>query len=348
MMSTQQGGHIDETMHQISGGLDNEVMGNNDVILNGDGYQLGTVTNENLQTGSVKNALDDESIVFKNTYVPPKGKITPMGKFREIICKFKKIEFKQLHRSDCPHLSEMIRNIRSMNNYNPLTMELLLSIPELTVEDIRNDISWLSTSIAVTTNAERFPINKKIGLMLAQITGKHLLSWSKPIVSKNITKDFENLLYDHKSYSEELTQYFMAGSKINTNSENNNNNNNNNDYNIITTGEIMLTENINPLFNLANGTLCSLHSILYKDKTKKVILENLLKTTPLNEVINLDIPDYILIELSNDDAKKHPKDMTAVKDKNIIPLKVNGRGRNLHSIKLKEIKGQPKVRLFNI
>jgi len=348
MLATIIGGLVEQTLRELSDEPD-QPFGGFDIVLMGDQMQLKCVGGESIPRGMVFNALGEikEKSLFsgdKTHYIPDSSK--PSYRFRSLLTSFHKIELKQLVRARDPELRTLINEIRSFKSLRPLTLEMLRKIKPLTKDDVENEPKWLSLSVAVTTNAERHPINLALGLNLAVVTGCHLLGWRKPFKDSRVYGNPElcEQLYNDPRYESELIQLFQCGARIPLLTK------------ACTTdscavsasvdvedeedpvvmseqedlsnlgGRGMLTENVNPLLNMANGSMVILYGISYDNITDLARMHAAIDASLTDKLVIIPVPSTVFVEVTAGDVKDWPDNCSLIPGRFVFPLTLGGKG----------------------
>ena len=167
---------------------------------------------------------------------------------------------------------------------------------------MKNDDSWAITPIVVTTNSECAFINLQHLRQFAAYTLQPVVKWRNEL-KEDITCSLLNteggIEKIFKSNNVELFGYFVKGAPA------------------------YLTENINPLRQLANGTSVVLHSLTWdSDKPVQKYLADMHSVKP-GEEIEVEPPLAINVEVtlpSSSVPVAWPHDMTLIKEHVVIPV----------------------------
>ena len=117
-------------------------------------------------------------------------------------------------------------------------------------DDIKNDKSWLNTTVVTTNNNDRHQFNKVLIEKFCQRNNQIVIKWKKKIIG-DIPESIKNIIYDENVYHD-LFGYFAIGAKV-----------------IITKNT---SGNVMEPICVCNGTKCIMHSIrwIYKYNEKRI------------------------------------------------------------------------------
>jgi hypothetical protein len=134
--------------------------------------------------------------------------------------------------------------------YKPITKDIVDSVThELTLQDVENDLNWLTKSTCiVTSNVNRAIINAEAAKTFGKCN-KVLIFWWKHKLSLDFALSVEAILYD-KDERPELFAYFIQGG----------------------CGQVLDNAHGNVYFGVANGTACTVHSLAWDDPEDKKML----------------------------------------------------------------------------
>ena len=243
--------------------------------------------------------------------IPPVGGCSLISPSASLIKPVEKIfshfNFRQLtvqmraHHEDVLHLAALDWFRNPSSTLNPIASSKMLdTIATLKRDDFRQDPSWHDATIIVSENVSRVALNKTQAFIFARRHGLPVISWRNPIYSKS-TRMFTEASNGSEERLEkifntigELTFYFVAGAPA------------------------VIKDNISTANGLANGRMCTLHSITLTDDDE-TFLENALRTAiPGQEIRILNPPVSVNVEIEN--ACDFLVKTSIVTQKTVIPM----------------------------
>ena len=142
----------------------------------------------------------------------------------------------------------------------------------MTKKTLNNDPEWKFAPILVTSNFERIIVNEKKSILFAKEKGEIVFRWK--IECKIVRGEGSIDDLDDVDDCPELFAYFVKGAPL------------------------IITKNINPNKNIANGTSGFYHSMLFDDEEMNKKFSELELCTNVGEIITLSQPpDYIIVKL---------------------------------------------------
>ncbi|XP_078458648.1 uncharacterized protein LOC144723638 isoform X2 [Lampetra planeri] len=131
--------------------------------------------------------------------------------------------------------------------FRPITDDIIdgLTAP-ITKTEIAADPAWLTESTCLTTsNRDRAVVNAARAVHVAVATGRYVLRWRRRL-KRDVPVSLQSLLYQEED-NPELFGYFVAGCPA----------------------QILDNGNSNVVYNVANGTLCTLVSVAWDDADER-------------------------------------------------------------------------------
>ena len=164
--------------------------------------------------------------------------------------------------------------------------------------------SWALAPVLVVTNAEREFMLEQQSIRAATLLGVPVLKWRLQLKTTWYNSKELDTLY---SGTPGAWAYFVEGSFA------------------------FVTENLNPLKGVANGTRVVMHSLVFRPKDTAAV-RKMIASASAGDVIDLGniCPLYINVKLptSDADANSWPKDETVVKGEVVIPVGLSRYSRN--------------------
>jgi hypothetical protein len=161
-------------------------------------------------------------------------------------------------------------------HYKPITQGIVDGVThELTLQDIEQDPNWITHSTCiVTSNVDRAIINATAAKAFGKRKHVPVLQWKR-----QVHEDFP-LLAQAILYNEDerpnLFAYFVQGGN----------------------GQVLDNAHGNVYFGVANGTLCTMHSLAWDDpEEERVAFQTIAQSTP-GQVTDLPTPlDHIIVDV---------------------------------------------------
>ena len=162
--------------------------------------------------------------------------------------------------------------IRRMHNGEGLTANDINNFNFIDKKTLNNDPEWKFAPILVTSNFERIIVNEKKSILFAKEKGEIVFRWK--IECKIVRGEGSIDDLDDVDDCPELFAYFVKGAPL------------------------IITKNINPNKNIANGTSGFYHSMLFDDEEMNKKISELELCTNVGEIITLSQPpDYIIVKI---------------------------------------------------
>jgi hypothetical protein len=171
----------------------------------------------------------------------------------------------------------MLEQLRRTDIENPVTQEMINSFSNmiLTSEDVLNEPRWKFAPAAVCSNTERAAINHDQAKRFAQYHGHKVIQWHLPLILDDTFTSQHTIDQIYHEKASVLTFTFVYGAPA------------------------YLTENMNPLKGVVNGSPCTFHSLYWKDPNVATQMLSLINNTPLGQVVMLPIPpNYVNVQLN--------------------------------------------------
>ena len=250
------------------------VFGGLDVLLVGDFAQLPAVK---------QVSLHDALVQSTQHYIAPKEHVMEAA---TLLARFRKFEFTTLHRSEgCMKLKELLLRYRSLENSTPsITMEEIKEIGLLDKEVLTKNSRFKDAVMLVTTRREKSELSKKIGQRWAKDKGVPFYWWYKRPSKGGMSNEEADLISQGMyKYCPDVEGYYIQGAPC------------------------MMKRNISPPLGYANGSQGKMIGIVPKEG-------NVLPAGAPGEMIMIEPPEYIIMEVSH---KKDKKQWTT-----IVPCKL--------------------------
>ncbi|MEL7307595.1 MAG: AAA family ATPase, partial [Pseudomonadota bacterium] len=250
------------------------VFGGLDVLLVGDFAQLPAVK---------QVSLHDALVQSTQHYIAPKEDVMQAA---TLLARFRKFELTTLHRSEgCMKLKELLIRYRSIeNSTSSITMDEIKEIGVLDKEVLTKNTKFKDAVMLVTTRREKSELSKKIGQRWAKDKGVPFYWWYKRPSKGGMSNEEADLISQGMyKYCPDVEGYYIQGAPC------------------------MMKRNISPPLGYANGSQGKMIGIVPKEG-------NVLPAGAPGEMIMIEPPEYIIMEVSH---KKDKKQWTT-----IVPCKL--------------------------
>lgn len=176
---------------------------------------------------------------------------------------FRKRELtKQMRAPDDP---THIANLSKLRDHEPIDRDMLDSVNTLTRDDISEDPEWEKAPILVARNKDRHAINEFKARRFARSIGMPVLVWT---YTDEINAATSQPVHE---YDHEARFFFVPGAPCH------------------------MTRNICPLLGHANGTDCTLHSIVPRGSDAATI-HNVINATAPGQLVKIRCPEAVIVE----------------------------------------------------
>ena len=145
----------------------------------------------------------------------------------------------------------------------------------LTAQDVLDEPEWRHTPVAVCGNNERSELNQDQAIRFANDHVHQVIQWRMDLagLATRFPSDMIENIYDKKST--QLTFTFVQGAPA------------------------YITENINALKRVVNGSSCSLHSLTWTDETTSIAMQELIRNANRGDIVVLPVPpDFVIVRLN--------------------------------------------------
>jgi len=240
------------------------LFGGLDVLLVGDFAQLDAVK---------QTSLHDALVQCTQQYITPKEHVMEAA---TLLARFKKFELTTLHRSEgCMKLKELLLRYRSLeNSTSSITMEEVEDIGVLDKKFLTKNPKFKDAVMLVTTRREKSELSKKIGQRWAKDKGVPFYWWYKRPSKGGMSNEEADLISQAVyKYCPDVEGYYIQGAPC------------------------MLKRNISPPLGYANGSQGKMIGIVPKEG-------NVLPAGAPGEMIMIEPPEYIIMEVSHKKDKK--------------------------------------------
>merc|ERR1712035_134079 len=219
-------------------------------------------------------SLHDSLVQSTQHYIAPKEHVM---KAATLLARFKKFELTTLHRSDgCMKLKELLLRYRSLENSTPsITMEDIKDIGLLNREVLAKDTNFKDATMLVTTRREKSELSKKIGQRWAKDHGVPFYWWYKRPGKGGMSNEEADLITQGVyKYCPDVEGYYIPGAPC------------------------MMKRNISPPLGYANGSQGKMIGIVPREG-------NVLPAGAPGEMILIEPPEYVIMEVSHKKGDKH-------------------------------------------
>jgi len=189
----------------------------------------------------------------------------------------------QMRAPDDPVHMDFIERCRTQDA--PITMSDLGRIKQLSRRDVLDDPSWKFAPIATTGNKKRHAINMTMAMQWAVDHNVPIVKWKHKFAT-NIAPHQEE--FYRKEFATYLEGIFVQGAPA-----------------------MILNNDLNPARGLANGTQCFFHSLVLSASDDGDHVMQRIRDAQAGEVVWIDPPDSILVEVPNADIHTWPADLNA-------------------------------------
>ena len=218
--------------------------------------------------------------------------------------------------------TQVLEQLRDVTRQYPITDDLITHFSRmvLTAQDVLDEPEWRHAPVAVTGNIERAELNKDQAIRYANDKDLQVIQWRMDLagLAARFPSDITESIYVKKS--SQLTCTFVQGAPA------------------------YITENINPLKRVVNGTFCTLHSLTWTDADTSTAMQQLINNANRGEIVILPIPpDFINVRL--DGVPHCPSDSLFGVNGYVIPIPL---ARNNLKIKFNQQKIEAKVHALEL
>jgi hypothetical protein len=262
MLTTTLIGDLHMRCQQITGNKDLP-FGGFSIVLVGDYQQLPPACGTPSYTGVLKSL----NLASENVSAHEK-------KSRKLFMLFKITFLTEFKRCTDPLLMGFLSGMRDLHNTYPLeNMKLITELKKLvaTPEDLENKFSDAVT--CVLSNTERFAVNRQIVELKAKELRDVLVTWDNEITTPaDIPGELEQALRD--KYSASLVGCFLKGAPV------------------------VLTTNLAPVIQVANGSNGVLESIIYLDASVRDATNKAIHAASPGTIVKLERPNYVVVKMN--------------------------------------------------
>jgi hypothetical protein len=260
-------GHISSRLCEVTG--NSLPFGGINVIFVGDYWQLSPVMGNPIfkdmlmSFGIIPN--DSKDTDYTNPQYPRQIGV-------QCFLNFEKFELQENVRSkDTAHTSHL-EALRSFGVKGGVTVDLITSLKRriLTSCDYDSDPAWYDAPICVTSNTERNYFTSIMAKNFALKNGVHIVTWNLTVESQ------VSQLISQKEYDQVFT--FENGTL----------------GIFVQDAPSYISQNINPLYGLANGTFVRMHSLTFENEQDQEDFNNLIADAVPGERVHLQMkPSFI-------------------------------------------------------
>jgi len=180
----------------------------------------------------------------------------------------------QMRAAEDPAHGAMLDRLRwPVGQQSRVDLNYIRSLKVLSADDVRNDPSWATAPVIVSSNHMRRAVNDAVSRSFARLHGQHRFIWRTPLTGSPacfFTKENEDYMYERYPG---LTGFFVRGAPA------------------------LLTSNTNPGLGLANGTAVIMHSLALDDKEDHATINDLLRRSEPTDIPLKYQPTYIAVRV---------------------------------------------------
>jgi hypothetical protein len=263
MLTTTLLGDVHTRLQQITGDYARD-FGGMSIVNVGDFQQLPPATGTPIYSGVLKSLspLASENISAHER------------KSRELWKAFEITYLTHFKRCTDPELAGFLSEMRDLNNVYPLQDgKLIARLMELQATPDDLEEAWSEAKMCVLSNSERHELNAQIVQLSAKELGDVLLTWENEITTpSNMPRELEDCL--RTKFDGQLTGFFLQDAPV------------------------VLTSNLAPVIQVANGSTGVLDSIVYLDeKDRKKANDEIAAAVPGSIVKLSKRPDYVVVKM---------------------------------------------------
>jgi hypothetical protein len=211
----------------------------------------------------------------------------------------------------------LLEQLRGVSTQCPITDDIITQFSRmvLTAQDVLDEPEWRHTPVAVCGNNERAELNQDQAIRYANDKGLQVIQWRMDLagLAARFPSDITESIYVKKS--SQLMFTFVQGAPA------------------------YITENMNALKSVVNGSFCELHSLTWTDRVISTAMQQLINNANRGEIVILPIPpDFINVRL--DGVPNSPSDSLFGANDYVIPIPL---ARNNLKVKFNRQKIEAKV-----
>ena len=220
----------------------------------------------------------------------------------------------QMRAAEDPAHGVMLDRLRwPVAGQSRIDVNYIQSLRELSPDDVRQDPTWATAPVIVSSNHMRRAVNDAVSRNFARLHGQHRYIWRTPLTGNYASfLNAANLEYLYPRYPG-LTSFFISGAPA------------------------LLTSNINPGLGLANGTAVVMHSLCLDDREDEQRIDQLsADPEPVDILLNFP-PKYIAVRVPRptDALKRVPDGSLCPEEGCIVAVHpILSRKPVLHSVSL--------------